>query len=166
MSSDYPTSDSFGILSTGDPEEDRRQLDLCVLREKRQIEGICPNGCAPMILDDPYNRHCPTCGFTGHSNVPFPVVGAPDLHVYGDGEYVVIATSPADAVAIVAEEVLIDAEDLGTFEAVPEDQLLTLHAEDPETNPDLPTEAETKTCAEWVRLQGRGYLGGPGPFEC
>jgi hypothetical protein len=91
--------------------------------------------------------------------------GEAALRVYGDGEHVVIATSPEDAVAIVAQETLIDAEDLETFKVLPDGQLLTLHPEDPETNPDLPTEPETKTCAEWVRQQGRGYLGGPGPFE-
>lgn len=88
--------------------------------------------------------------------------GEPALRVYGDGEHVVIATSPEDAVAIVAEETLIDAEDLEAFEVLPDDELLTLHPEDPETNPDLPIEPETKTCEEWVKQQGRCYLGGPG----
>lgn len=71
MSSEYPSAENFGIPSTGDPERDRAELELCVVREKRQIEGICPNGCAPMVLDDPHNRHCPKCGFHGWSNVPF-----------------------------------------------------------------------------------------------
>jgi hypothetical protein len=67
----YPSRENIGIPSTGDPDRDRAEIDLFILREKRQIEGICPNGCAPLVLDDPYNRHCPTCNFHGSSNVPF-----------------------------------------------------------------------------------------------
>ena len=71
MSNEYPSLDSFGIVSTGDPDEDRKALEQCVVREKRFIEGICLNGCAPMVLDDPYNKHCPVCGCHVGSNVPF-----------------------------------------------------------------------------------------------
>lgn len=74
MSSEYPTSDFFAMPTSGDVELDAQRAEAFLIHEKRQIEGICPNGCAPMILDDPHNRHCPKCKFHGWSNVPFKTI--------------------------------------------------------------------------------------------
>lgn len=64
--------DRFSFPSTGDPERDAQEAEKIRRREARLSEGMCPNGCAtPMELDTPTERHCPDCGFTQGSNVPF-----------------------------------------------------------------------------------------------
>lgn len=69
---DYPRRENIGMPSTGDPEEDARQIDDFLVREKRLMEGVCSNGCAPMIDDGGGDSHCPKCGFVYHQR---------DLHV-------------------------------------------------------------------------------------
>jgi hypothetical protein len=61
---DYPRRENFAMVSTGDAEEDARQIDAFLVREKRLIEGICANGCGEMVKDGPGESHCPKCGFT------------------------------------------------------------------------------------------------------
>lgn len=58
------------FVSSGDPEEDARIAQGIELHEERMSRGICPNGCGPMVLADPYNQDCPKCGFHQWSNVP------------------------------------------------------------------------------------------------
>ena len=71
MAKDYPKRENVAMPTTGDAAEDARQIDLFILREKRMIEGICPNGCGPMVPSAPNERDCPLCKFHQWSNVPF-----------------------------------------------------------------------------------------------
>lgn len=66
MGRNYPRRENIGVLSTGDPEEDARQIEKFIIREKRLMEGLCSNGCAPMIDDGGGDSHCPECGFSYH----------------------------------------------------------------------------------------------------
>ena len=64
MSLEYPTRENIGMPSTGDPEEDAKQIDDFIIREKRLAEGICSNGCGPMTELNLWDSECPKCGFT------------------------------------------------------------------------------------------------------
>jgi len=61
---------NFAIPSTGDPERDRIELERAHLHQSRMEINICPNGCGPMVLDDPHMRHCPVCKFVGWCSTP------------------------------------------------------------------------------------------------
>jgi hypothetical protein len=61
----------IAIRSSGDPEKDQRDLLDAALHQARMEENICPNGCGPMVWDDPHTRHCETCKFVGWCNVPY-----------------------------------------------------------------------------------------------
>lgn len=60
-----------GFPSSGDPQEDARIAAQIRRNDAYESEGLCPNGCAPIVWDDPYNRHCPVCGFHGYVNAPY-----------------------------------------------------------------------------------------------
>ena len=65
------TPDQYAFPSTGDPEKDA-QIARDILRTQAlESEGLCPNGCAPIIWDTQYEAHCPTCGFIRHTNAPY-----------------------------------------------------------------------------------------------
>lgn len=61
----------MAIRSSGDPKKDQQELLQAALHSARMEENICPNGCGPMVWDDPHNRHCPVCKFAGWCNVPY-----------------------------------------------------------------------------------------------
>jgi hypothetical protein len=61
----------IAIPSTGNPDEDRKQLASAELYQQRMDANVCPNGCGPMSWDDdPHTRHCSICGFVGWCNTP------------------------------------------------------------------------------------------------
>lgn len=62
--------DRIAIPMSGDPEKDRADLESAYLHQSRMAANICPNGCGPMVWDDPHNRHCPACNFVGWCNTP------------------------------------------------------------------------------------------------
>jgi hypothetical protein len=66
-----PSKRNIAIVSSGDPEKDARELEQAYLFEVRIQQNICPNGCGPMIFDDPHNRHCPDCNFAMWCNSPY-----------------------------------------------------------------------------------------------
>lgn len=74
MSLPYPSRETIAIPSTGDTEEDLRQIDAAVLHEKRIAEGMCPNGCGPLApTRDEFSRwdaDCAKCGFHLSCNQP------------------------------------------------------------------------------------------------
>lgn len=80
-----------------------------------------------------------------------------ELKVWHDDDEWVIAESPADA-QVVWEEEMGEKPD-PTFlpeerwRALPDDKLLKMWIGDP-------SDVEERTCAEWVKLRGRCYLGG------
>jgi hypothetical protein len=65
----------YAMPSSGDPEQDRKQLDRFALSCDRMEHNICPNNCGAMEWDDPHNRHCPKCGFAGFSTTPYDMIG-------------------------------------------------------------------------------------------
>lgn len=60
----------YGIVSSGDPEKDRSDLDRFLIHEARIKAGDCPNGCCGMKIIDEYNAECPRCGFNYSSTQP------------------------------------------------------------------------------------------------
>jgi hypothetical protein len=50
----------------GTSQEEMRQTIKGMANE---AEGLCPNGCGPIVYLDPHNRECPVCHFRGWSNV-------------------------------------------------------------------------------------------------
>ncbi len=68
---DYPSTEMYATPITGDATKDAEIIDSFVLREKRLIEGICANGCGPMIILAPNERECPKCHFHNWSNLAF-----------------------------------------------------------------------------------------------
>lgn len=63
--------DEFAFPSTGDPEKDAEMAAAFRRHEANESAGLCPNGCGPIIHDNPHSRHCPICNFRGWSNVPY-----------------------------------------------------------------------------------------------
>lgn len=61
----------IAIPSSGDDAKDQKDLLQAALHQARMDEGICPNGCGPMIWDDAHNQHCEVCHFYGWCNVPY-----------------------------------------------------------------------------------------------
>ena len=46
--------------------------DLQIRREQHFLfEGMCPNGCAPLVWDDAYQNRCPKCRYRGWSRKPY-----------------------------------------------------------------------------------------------
>jgi hypothetical protein len=66
----FDKRDRIAIPMSDDPEKDRRELEAAYLHQSRMEANICPNGCGPMVWDDPHNRHCPKCNFSGWCNAP------------------------------------------------------------------------------------------------
>jgi len=65
---------NIAILSTGDAEEDKRQLEQAVIHDQRMNQGICPNGCAELVWsDEGYRGNCPKCNFMLSTNVPYGI---------------------------------------------------------------------------------------------
>jgi hypothetical protein len=60
----------IAIPSSGDPAKDAADVASAELHAERMDANICPNGCGPMVWDDPHNRHCPICNFSGWCNRP------------------------------------------------------------------------------------------------
>lgn len=61
---------NVAMISSGDPDKDRAELERFQLQDSRMEANICPNGCGPMVWDDPHTRHCPKCKFVGWCNTP------------------------------------------------------------------------------------------------
>lgn len=62
-------ADTFAFPSTGDPQRDAEIAAQIRRHNAYESEGLCPNGCAPLELADPYTKSCPSCGFVHVSNV-------------------------------------------------------------------------------------------------
>lgn len=58
------------IHSTADPVADAAELERAHLHRDRMEANVCPNGCGPMVWDDPHTRHCSVCKFIGWCNTP------------------------------------------------------------------------------------------------
>lgn len=55
---------NYAKISTGDPEEDQRQLHKFALGDERMRNGMCPNGCPVMLVTTDIRTHgCPECKF-------------------------------------------------------------------------------------------------------
>jgi hypothetical protein len=61
-----PWPDNFSFISSGDPEEDRREAERIRRSQAAEAEGLCPNGDGAMRLcTDPKLEglfECVTCG--------------------------------------------------------------------------------------------------------
>jgi hypothetical protein len=58
---------NFSFPSTGDPERDS-EIAARIRRDAgAEAEGICPNGCGPITIDSPTEKHCERCGFIQQS---------------------------------------------------------------------------------------------------
>jgi hypothetical protein len=66
----------FSFPSTGDYATDQELARRFRLHSERMERNVCPNGCAEMKWDYPYERHCEVCGFVGVSNVPYDMKSA------------------------------------------------------------------------------------------
>jgi hypothetical protein len=64
---------NFSFSSSGSSDEDERIARRFELHSARMQLNVCPNGCAEMIWDDPHNRHCPKCNFSGFSTKPYDI---------------------------------------------------------------------------------------------
>jgi hypothetical protein len=53
--------------STGDPEQDAKIAEGIRRHAANEAEGLCPNGCGPITIDSPSERHCERCGFIHQS---------------------------------------------------------------------------------------------------
>ena len=60
----------FAFPTTGDPEEDARIATDIRRQFALESEGLCPNGCAPLIQIDTQTRECPVCHCHLWSNTP------------------------------------------------------------------------------------------------
>ncbi len=60
----------IAIASTGDPEEDQRQIREFIKSDRLITEGLCPNGCGPMKAINGFDLNCGQCGFTQFRNTP------------------------------------------------------------------------------------------------
>ena len=62
--------ENMSFASTGDPAKDFEIAESIRRSSKRMTEGICANGCAPMIPSGTNSRYCPVCHYfyerTGH----------------------------------------------------------------------------------------------------
>jgi hypothetical protein len=54
------------FVSSGDAEVDARTAAGIRQRMAREAEGMCPNGCAPIVILSDYEVTCAVCGFHGH----------------------------------------------------------------------------------------------------
>lgn len=63
--------EEFAFVSTGDPEQDAKTAAQIRFNERNTSEGMCPNGCAPVVWSDPHNHDCPVCKFHGWTNRPY-----------------------------------------------------------------------------------------------
>jgi hypothetical protein len=61
----------IGILSSGDPEKDRFELEKAKTYHERIDQGICANGCAFMIWETAHTAKCPECSFLYSTNLPY-----------------------------------------------------------------------------------------------
>ena len=68
---------SIAIVSSGDADKDRADIDkFC--RESDLIDaGMCPNGCGGMGTVDPYNAICLKCGFMYFCSGGLPIKDIP-----------------------------------------------------------------------------------------
>lgn len=57
----------FGFPTTGDPDKDAEIAAGFRRWEALQSEGLCPNGCAPLVQVDAQTRRCGACGFIGQT---------------------------------------------------------------------------------------------------
>ena len=59
---------TIAVVSSGDDEADRRQIEKFA-RESDLIDaGMCPNGCGGMVERDSHNAECPRCHFAYFCN--------------------------------------------------------------------------------------------------
>ena len=55
----------YAMPSSGDPEQDRRDLEAFRKRRDLMARGRCPNDDGDLVETEPNVRECPTCGFVG-----------------------------------------------------------------------------------------------------
>lgn len=65
---------NIAMPSSGDPEQDRRDLEAAGQRMERMDRGRCPNDDGDLVVTEPGVRECPACGFVG---VTIPIVVRP-----------------------------------------------------------------------------------------
>lgn len=53
----------YAIPSSGDPEQDRREIDSFIKHSMLIDEGMCPNGCGPLSEGEYEGSTCAVCGF-------------------------------------------------------------------------------------------------------
>lgn len=49
--------------STGNAQQDAAIAARIRRDAGAEAEGLCPNGCGPMTIDSPSEKHCEACGF-------------------------------------------------------------------------------------------------------
>ena len=62
--------DNFAFISTGNPEKDAERAREIRRHNHLEAEGMCPNGCAPVVWDDQHASRCPKCGFVHMNSRP------------------------------------------------------------------------------------------------
>jgi hypothetical protein len=62
---DYERGDceGFAFVSSGDPDRDGAIMRHHMQSDRRIAEGMCPNGCGPMLQPSPSEQECPKCRF-------------------------------------------------------------------------------------------------------
>lgn len=65
---------NIGIISSGDPEKDRSELERAKTFYQRTDQGLCPNGCGQLEWsDEGYRGDCPNCNFMWSPSVPYGI---------------------------------------------------------------------------------------------
>jgi hypothetical protein len=63
---------SISIVSSGDPEQDQREIESHIRSSMRIDEGLCPNHAAEaveLVQTEPGVWHCPQCRFVLHKRI-------------------------------------------------------------------------------------------------
>ena len=83
-----------------------------------------------------------------------------ELHVFSDDVEWYIAASAVDAMAAQRELTGMreSNQDPETWEQVPDERSLAIHMDDHGNAAEADAPVVTKTCAEWIAEQGRGFL--------
>lgn len=61
----------FVFPLSGDPEKDAETAAAMRRQDRNYSEGMCPNGCAPLVWADAHHSDCPVCKFHGWTNQPY-----------------------------------------------------------------------------------------------
>jgi len=61
----------IAFQSSGDPKKDAEMAVAFRRHDRNWSEGMCPNGCAPLVWSGPHHSDCPVCKFHGWTNQPY-----------------------------------------------------------------------------------------------